>query len=455
MVQKRNNRKQIISYTSQTDEYVDGFVDTNYTEYNITDFDNIINNQPLSLLQPIPSLEPFIIQKNSILPVRFKFQWNGEIIRIGTQISGSGGTIYYYIENGKYYRISGRGLFSAIASKLNKPLGFRINNNYDYSTSARAFDYGQNQYGIYDTQSYTRKTNAYLDSFENGGTVIWTDLVGTPNNIIQIDYELNPPVPGPQQLLKEGEDINVVGIAHTRVRWRFLSGAPDTNTSSNGKIDATTTITDQMKNRKSLARIDRDIWIVCNITSIISVKLIYSDNNLPISDTITDNFTISGIDGYIGSRLSSSDRELIWFTNSNNTSYDQFIIPRQLISNNLQKIELFQANPINTTVSTEPPIVIPDDFDFDLDFDFNFDFSGLGSGLFTSDIRLKENIELVGVSRNGINVYRFNYIGSPEIYEGVIAQELLETEYADAVFSDGIYFKVDYSMLDVNFKSIL
>jgi hypothetical protein len=61
----------------------------------------------------------------------------------------------------------------------------------------------------------------------------------------------------------------------------------------------------------------------------------------------------------------------------------------------------------------------------------------------------------VGVSRNGINVYRFNYIGSPEIYEGVIAQELLETEYADAVFSDGRYFKVDYSMLDVNFKSVL
>jgi hypothetical protein len=72
-----------------------------------------------------------------------------------------------------------------------------------------------------------------------------------------------------------------------------------------------------------------------------------------------------------------------------------------------------------------------------------------------SDNRLKENIVLVGKSENGINIYQFNYIGRDGLYEGVIAQELLGTDFENSLVmdSDGMY-AVDYSKLDVEFKQI-
>jgi hypothetical protein len=75
--------------------------------------------------------------------------------------------------------------------------------------------------------------------------------------------------------------------------------------------------------------------------------------------------------------------------------------------------------------------------------------------LCNSDRRLKENIILVGTSENGINIYQFNYIGQEGLFEGVIAQELLNTEFesASVIGDDGMY-KVDYSKLDVEFKQI-
>jgi hypothetical protein len=72
-----------------------------------------------------------------------------------------------------------------------------------------------------------------------------------------------------------------------------------------------------------------------------------------------------------------------------------------------------------------------------------------------SDERLKENVVLVGKSQNGINIYQFNYIGRDGLYEGVIAQELLNTDFESAlvVDEDGLY-SVNYDKLDVEFKKI-
>lgn len=74
---------------------------------------------------------------------------------------------------------------------------------------------------------------------------------------------------------------------------------------------------------------------------------------------------------------------------------------------------------------------------------------------FCSDMRLKENIVLVGTSEKGINIYQFNYIGENELYQGVMAQDLVETEFKNALCIDdnGMYM-VDYSKLDVEFKKI-
>ena len=73
-----------------------------------------------------------------------------------------------------------------------------------------------------------------------------------------------------------------------------------------------------------------------------------------------------------------------------------------------------------------------------------------------SDIRLKENIILIGLSNLGINIYEYNYINDPEIrYIGVMAQELLGTQFEKAVtIAENGYYAVDYSKIDVKFEKL-
>jgi len=77
------------------------------------------------------------------------------------------------------------------------------------------------------------------------------------------------------------------------------------------------------------------------------------------------------------------------------------------------------------------------------------------TGGFKSDISFKENVNLIGKSSLGINIYQFNYIGEEGLYEGIIAQELIGTEYESALSlnEDGKYL-VDYNKIDVEFKKI-
>ena len=73
-----------------------------------------------------------------------------------------------------------------------------------------------------------------------------------------------------------------------------------------------------------------------------------------------------------------------------------------------------------------------------------------------SDVQLKENITLVGKSGKGLPIYTFNYKGDRnQRYQGVMAQDLLTTDYANSVItgSDGFY-RVDYRDLDVTFKKV-
>ncbi len=71
------------------------------------------------------------------------------------------------------------------------------------------------------------------------------------------------------------------------------------------------------------------------------------------------------------------------------------------------------------------------------------------AGAFLSDINLKENIEKVGLSPSGINIYEFNYIGQEGRFEGVMAQEV-----PDHTIEVGDYLAVDYTGIDVDFKAI-
>jgi hypothetical protein len=82
---------------------------------------------------------------------------------------------------------------------------------------------------------------------------------------------------------------------------------------------------------------------------------------------------------------------------------------------------------------------------------------GGGAAAYTafSDVRLKENLELVRVDqRTGLNIYHFNYIGNDTRMEGVMAQEV-EMVYPDAVVTDDDGFMgVRYDLLGIEMKEV-
>ena len=78
---------------------------------------------------------------------------------------------------------------------------------------------------------------------------------------------------------------------------------------------------------------------------------------------------------------------------------------------------------------------------------------GQVAGAFTamqSDIRLKDDINLVGKSPAGTNIYTFKYKGDDKKYQGVMAHQVPHASFVD---DDG-YLRVDYTKLDVEFKEV-
>ena len=73
-----------------------------------------------------------------------------------------------------------------------------------------------------------------------------------------------------------------------------------------------------------------------------------------------------------------------------------------------------------------------------------------------SDRRLKKNITKVGRSKDGHNLYTFEYIDKEKfghgLYKGVMAQEL--ESHSVRIDSDG-YYRVNYDTIDVNFERIM
>ena len=81
-----------------------------------------------------------------------------------------------------------------------------------------------------------------------------------------------------------------------------------------------------------------------------------------------------------------------------------------------------------------------------------------GGGGFPSDTRLKKNIKLIGVSKNGINIYSFEYKSSDigtGVFKGVMADEVEHIKNAVTVDENG-YKRVNYSVkeIDVEFDAI-
>ena len=76
--------------------------------------------------------------------------------------------------------------------------------------------------------------------------------------------------------------------------------------------------------------------------------------------------------------------------------------------------------------------------------------AGQAIGGMFSDVRLKDNINYVGKSPSGINIYNFKYKGDDKIYQGVMAHQVPQASF----IHDNGYLMVDYSKIDVEFKKV-
>jgi hypothetical protein len=74
-----------------------------------------------------------------------------------------------------------------------------------------------------------------------------------------------------------------------------------------------------------------------------------------------------------------------------------------------------------------------------------------------SDANLKENIKKIGTSEKGVAIYEFEYknkkIGEG-VFQGVMAQDLLDSNPEAVLSDDNGFLSVDYSKIDVEFKRI-
>ncbi len=80
--------------------------------------------------------------------------------------------------------------------------------------------------------------------------------------------------------------------------------------------------------------------------------------------------------------------------------------------------------------------------------------SGGGGGPAPSDIRLKEYITRVGTTHLGLPLYHFRYKGLPQVWEGVMAQDV-EIMHPNAIKPLPYGFKaVDYASLGLTMRAV-
>lgn len=74
--------------------------------------------------------------------------------------------------------------------------------------------------------------------------------------------------------------------------------------------------------------------------------------------------------------------------------------------------------------------------------------------IYASDSRLKADITPIGIAENGLPLYSFRYIGSTQLYSGVMAQDvLMHTPEAVQAGPFG-YMAVNYGMLGLEMNRL-
>jgi hypothetical protein len=76
-----------------------------------------------------------------------------------------------------------------------------------------------------------------------------------------------------------------------------------------------------------------------------------------------------------------------------------------------------------------------------------------GKGLCWSDLRLKRNAELIAHLDNGLNLYRYSYNWSDQLYVGVMAQEVARLAPEAVVRGENGFLRVDYRRLGLRMQT--
>jgi hypothetical protein len=71
-----------------------------------------------------------------------------------------------------------------------------------------------------------------------------------------------------------------------------------------------------------------------------------------------------------------------------------------------------------------------------------------------SDSRLKTDILRTGTSPSGLPIYSYRYLGRPQLYQGVMAQDLVALRPEAVVEGPFGVLLVDYSRTDVEFRAL-
>ena len=72
----------------------------------------------------------------------------------------------------------------------------------------------------------------------------------------------------------------------------------------------------------------------------------------------------------------------------------------------------------------------------------------------SSDIRLKTNIQRIGTAAHDLPLYTFSYLDKEGVYEGVMAQDVMNVVPAAVVTGEDGYYRVDYDMLGIEFRRL-
>ena len=98
------------------------------------------------------------------------------------------------------------------------------------------------------------------------------------------------------------------------------------------------------------------------------------------------------------------------------------------------------------------PVLMPPSDRFSTFLNFGLQVAGIIASM-PSDIKEKENIEYVGSSPQGHNIWEFNYVGHKQRYRGAMAQEVAKINPMAVGIQDGS-LTVDYSKIDVDMVEV-